>query len=117
MQIDDDTAIHGERAEESVLHLDVRRFESAAKSGDDEHHSSEGERRPIVREKCPGRRRCRESTEIRMDGQQGTIGPVLKKIFPSRPNAKRIEIENDSAQAKKYAAIKHEFFFCETQID
>src|SRR6266436_1189155 len=55
MQIDDDAAIHRERTEESVLPLQVPRLNGAAKGRDDEHHSGESERRPIMREKRPGR--------------------------------------------------------------
>src|SRR5713226_115471 len=58
MQVDDDTAIDGEHAEEGVLHLKVRRFESTAKSRDGG--------------------RGGECTKIRMDGQQGTVGRDIK---------------------------------------
>src|SRR6266852_7569672 len=106
MQIDDDGAIERERTEEGVLHLQVRRLESAAKSRDGEHHGRESERRPIVREERPRRTCGRESTEIRMHGQQWTIGRILKKISPARADAERIEIEDESAEAKEYSGIE-----------
>ncbi len=74
MQIDDDAAIESKRAEESVLHLQVARFESAAKSRENEHDGGESERGPIVREHSPGGGCGGEGTEIRMDGQEGAIG-------------------------------------------
>jgi len=52
-----------------------------------------------------------------MDGQQRTIGRILKKIPPARADAERIEIEDESAQAKEHTGIEHEIFFCETQVE
>jgi len=78
MQIDDDAAIESNRAEESVLHLQMGRFESAAKSRENEHDGGKSERRPIAREKSPGGGCGGERTEIRMDGQQGAIGRATK---------------------------------------
>src|SRR5713226_9779286 len=117
MQIDDDATIHRERTEESVLPLQVPRLDGAAKGCDDEHHGGESKRRPIVREKRPGRRRGSERAEIGMYDEQRTIGRILKKSFPSRSNAERIEIEDKSAQAKEHPRIEDEIFFCETQVE
>src|SRR5713226_7861862 len=117
MQIDDDGAIERERTEEGVLHLQVPRLDGAAKSRDDEHHRGESERRPIVREKRPGRRRGSERAEIGMYDEQRTIGRILKKSFPSRSNAERIEIEDHGAQAKEHTRIEYDIFFCEAQIE
>ena len=78
MQIDDDASIKSERADESVLSLQVRRFEGAAQTRKNEHDGRESERRPIVREQSPGGGcRC-ECTEIRMNGQQGTIRRAIE---------------------------------------
>ncbi len=52
-----------------------------------------------------------------MDGQQRTIGRILKKILPARADAERIEIEDESAQAKEHTGIEHDIFFCETQVE
>src|SRR5256885_5049824 len=46
MEIDDDAAIEGERANHHVLHLEVLRFESASKSRDNQHDDGEGESGP-----------------------------------------------------------------------
>src|SRR3981189_2906317 len=81
MQIDDDAAIESKRAEESILHLQVARFESAAKSRESNHDGGESERGPIVREKSPGGGCGSERTEIRMDGQQGASGGAIEKMF------------------------------------
>src|SRR5258708_9638306 len=107
MQIDNDAAIYSERAEERVLHLQVRRILSTAKSRDDEHHGGESKRRPIVREKRPGPGGGSESTKIRMDGQQGTIGRVRKKILPARADAESVDIEDESTQAKEHTGIEN----------
>jgi hypothetical protein len=101
MQIDDDAAIDSERADESVLSLQVRRFEGAAETRENEHDGGESERRPIVREKSPGGGCGCECAEIRMDGQQGAIEQLIKKIFPARPDAEGIDIEDDGAEGEK----------------
>src|SRR5438132_1458479 len=73
MQIDDDAAIEGERADQRVLHLKVLRFESASKSCDDDHDGGEGERGPVARKKGPGSGCGGESAKIGMDSQQRAI--------------------------------------------
>src|SRR6266436_468063 len=49
--------------------------------------------------------------------EQTTIGRILKKSFPSRSNAERIEIEDHGAQAKEHTRIEYDIFFCEAQIE
>src|SRR6266481_2230312 len=78
MKIEDNAPIGRERAEQSVLYLQMQRFERAAKSRDDEHYGSERKRRPIVREKSPSGRRCRKRTDIGVDRQQRPVRRVCK---------------------------------------
>src|SRR6267143_134797 len=101
MQIENDGAIESEQAEEEVLYLQVGRFERAAKSGEDQHDGGESERSPVVREQSPGSGCSGECTEIRMDGQQGTIWRVLKQIFPARADTMGIDIEDNGAEGEK----------------
>src|SRR5712664_1048264 len=117
MQIDDDAAIESKRAEKSVLHLQVARFQSAAKSRESEHDGGESERRPIVREKSPGGGCGGERAEIGMGGQQGTIGGIIKKIFPARADSEGIEVEDNGAEGEQDSGGENWILIHETQVE
>src|SRR6267378_2967946 len=102
MKIEDHAPIGGERSEQGVLYLQVRRLESAAKSRNDEHYGSERKRRPIVREKSPSGRRCRKRADIGVDRQQRAVRPVCKQIFPARTGAEGIDIKDQCADGKEH---------------
>src|SRR5208282_3663648 len=101
VQIESEGAIESERNEQSVLNLEMLRFEASAKEGKRKHDGGESESGPIIGEESPHGGRGGERTEIGMKGEQPGIKSGAEGFFPARADVERIEIERDTANGEE----------------
>ncbi len=117
MQIDGDAAIERKCTDKSVLHLQVVRFESAAKSRDDDHDGGECQGSPVVRKKSPRSGCGGEPTKIGMDSKQRAIRRVTKQIFPARAGTNGVGIEDDGTEREKDTSCRRQTFIFKTLVE